>query len=171
MDLGGPMPLLTSRAPRPALADHPEFPLMLAATLGRFHCTLGEIREDYWHGRIWRALSEDPELEGRVARVGVTTVLLLGRNGGAPPASLRERERLERYVRCRITADTRRLPEGWGLSLQWADGPVAIQTMTARSLLAQTITGDPRWMNLDDYRADLSPILMPACSMESVIAA
>jgi hypothetical protein len=165
------MPLLSSRAPRPALADHPEFPLMLAATLGRFHCTLGEIREDYWQGRIWRALSEDPELEGRVARYGVSTVLLFGRDAGAPPASARERDRFERYVRCRITADTKRLPEGWGLTLCWAEGPAAIQTMTARSLLAQTVTGDSRWMNLEDYKADLSPILMPACSMEGVIAA
>jgi len=165
------MPLLSSRAPRPALADHPEFPLMLAATLGRFHCTLGEIREDYWQGRIWRALSEDPELESRVARHGVNTVLLFGRNGGSPPASVRERERFERYVRCRITADTKRLPEGWGLSMRWAEGPASIQTMSARSLLAQTIVDDPRWMDLHEYQADLSPILLPACSMEGVIAA
>lgn len=165
------MPLLTSRAPRPALADHPEFPLMLAATLGRFHCTLGEIREDYWQGRIWRALSEDPELEGCVARYGVNTVLLMGPGGSAPPPNARARDRRERYVRCRITADTKRLPEGWGLTLRWAEGPVSIQTMTARSLLAQTVTDDPRWMNLDAYEADLSPILMPACSMESFIAA
>jgi hypothetical protein len=165
------MPLLTSRAPRPALSEHPEFPMMLALTLGRFHCTLGEIREDYWHSRIWRALSDDPELEGRVARLGLNTVLLMGPGGTPPPTNGRERDRRERYVRCRIAADTRRLPEGWGLSVRWAEGPVMVQTMTARSLLAQAVSDDPRWMNLADYAADLSPVLVPACSAESVIAA
>jgi hypothetical protein len=45
------MPLLTSRAPRPALAEHSAFALMLAVALERFGCTLGEVREDYRLGR------------------------------------------------------------------------------------------------------------------------
>jgi len=163
------MPLLTSRAPRLTLADHPEFPLMLAVALDRFHCTLGEIREDYWQLRIWRALSSDPELQGFVARQGLHTVLLTGRNGGPPPSAA-ERERRELHARCRIAADTRRLPEGWGLTLRWADGPLTIQTIAAQSLLAQVVSGDPRWMRLDDYRADLSPVMLPVCTAESVAA-
>lgn len=164
------MPLLTSRAPRLTLAEHPEFPLMLAVALDRFHCTLREIREDYWHNRIWRALSNDPELQGFVARQGLHTVLLTGPGGGMPPKTLAERERRELHARCRIAADTRRLPEGWGLQLRWAEGPVTVQTIAAQSLLSQVVSGDHRWMNLEAYKADLAPVRLPACTAESVAA-
>ncbi len=84
------MPLLTSRAPRPVLSDHPEFALMLLATLQHFRCTLGEVREDYWMGRVWRALTGDPALQGRVALQGVSTILLTGAGYDVPPASAKE---------------------------------------------------------------------------------
>ena len=28
----------------------------LLRAVERFHCTLGEVREDYWLGRVWRGV-------------------------------------------------------------------------------------------------------------------
>lgn len=155
------MPLLASRAPRPALSEHPGFALMLTVALERFHCTLAEIREDYWLGRIWRALAGDPVLAGRVARRGVTTVLLTGPECGPPPRQARERERWERHVAARIAADTGRPLEAWELLVRWSQAPIEVQPASVRSLLAQALEGDQRWGDLARYAADLAPVTFP----------
>lgn len=166
------MSLLTPHGPRPSLAEHPAFSLMLAAALERFHCTLGEVRDDYWLGRAWRALAGDPALRGRVARVGVGSVLLTGPGFGAAPASLRERARWRRHVQERLAADTGHTPDSLGMAVRFAEGPVEVAEGCVRSLLAQTVAGDPRWDDLASYAADLEAVVVPvAYSAERVVAA
>jgi hypothetical protein len=166
------MALLTSRAPRPALAEHPEFPLMLARTLDRFHCTLAEVREDYWLGRAWRALAGDPALATRVARLGLGTVLVTGqRHGPASPGS-RERTHWEHHVLERLAADTGRTAEVLGLGVRFAEEPVEIAEGLMYSLIAQTVAGDGRWKDLTPFAADLAPVSVPvACIAEAIVAA
>jgi len=166
------MTVLASRAPHPALSEHPEFPMMLAVTLGRFHCTLAEIREDYWLGRAWRALSGDPSLHGRVARTGLGNVLITGPRFGPAPASAKECARWRRQVLCRLETDTHHTVESLGMSVRFADEQVDIAEGCMLSLLAQTVAGDARWADLDRYADDLAPVLVPvAFAVERVVAA
>jgi hypothetical protein len=166
------MPLLTSRAPRPALSDHPEFAMMLAVTLERLRCTLGEVREDYWLGRVWRALDGDPALKGRMARSGMTTALLTGRDYGLAPVSAKERQRWRLHAKDRVEADTGRLPEALGIAIRWADEPVTVVMAPHLSLLAQTLAGDPRWGDLGPYAEDLAAAVVPvAYTAEGMVAA
>lgn len=166
------MSLLMSCAPQPALAEHPEFALMLARTLERFHCTLAEVREDYWTGRAWRALTHDRSLAGRVARVGVSGILVTGAEYGPVPQGPRDRDRWLMRVMSRLVVDTGRTAEALGLEVRFAENPVLVAPGSMLSLIAQTVAGDPRWKDLTPYAADLSPVLVPvACSAEAVVAA
>lgn len=166
------MSLLTSCAPQPALAEHPEFALMLACTLERFHCTLAEVREDYWIGRAWRALTSDHMLSSRVARVGVGNILLTGSAFGSAPMSARDRDRWQMRVLSRLVVDTGRTAEALGLEVRFAEAPVQIARGSMLSLISQTVAGDSRWQDLSRFAADLSPVDVPvACSAESVAAA
>ena len=163
---------LVSRAPRPALSDHPEFPVMLAVTLQRYHCTLAEIREDYWLGRAWRALAGDPELKGRVARIGVGNVLLTGEDFSPASGRVRERAELRKYVLARLIADTAHTAGRLGLVVGFADEPVLVAEGCVMSILAQTVSGDSRWADLPAYRADMSPIIVPvAMTADAIVAA
>lgn len=155
------MSLLASRAPRPALAEHPAFALMLLATLERFHCTMEEVREDYWLGRVWRALGTDPALRGRVARRGVTTILLTGPGYGPPPESPREMDRWRKRVGLRIEVDTGLPSQARELWIRWAEGPVEVRPNAVRSLIAQVALDDPRWGDLSPWAADLAPVVVP----------
>lgn len=164
------MSALVSLAPRPALADHPEFAVMLAVALERFHCTLGEVREDYWNGRLWRALALDPHLRGRVARGGVASVLLTGPDWSAPPVDPQERDRWRVYAEERIIADLGRSALELEVGIKWAQGPVTVTPATVRSILAQTVDGDPRWADLAPYGADLMPVAIPVACAAAVSA-
>jgi hypothetical protein len=166
------MPLLASRAPCPSLAEHPEFPLMLLATLERFHCTLAEVREDYWQGRVWRALAGDPALEGRVARVGVGNVLLTAPGRGPMSADRRERVRWRLHVHERLVADTGRASDVLGVAIECAEERIEVGEACVRSLLAQAIGHDPRWMDLSSYADDLAPVIFPvAYTVAGIVAA
>jgi hypothetical protein len=166
------MPPLPSRAPRPALSEHPEFALMLAVTLGRFHCTLAEIREDYWLGRAWRALAGDPSLHGRVARTGLGNVLITGPRFGPAPSASKECARWRRHVLHRLEVDTAHSADGLGMAVRFAEERVDIAEGCMLSLLAQTVAGDARWADLDRYVDDLAPVLVPvAFAVERVVAA
>lgn len=164
---------LTSSAPQPALAEHPEFALMLARTLDRFHCTLAEVREDYWMGRSWRALTADRHLRSRVARVGLNTILVTGADHGLfHQMSARDRDCWRMRVHSRLVVDTGRSAEALGLEVRYAEAPVAVARGCILSLIAQTVAGDPRWLDLAAYRADLSPVEVPvAYSAEAFVAA
>jgi hypothetical protein len=164
--------LLAPLAPRPTLADHPAFALMLLAALEKFRCTLGEVREDYWLGRMWRALSLDPALEGRVARLGLDTILVTGPGYGPAPSGAWERERWRLHVQTRIEVDTARTPDAFGMRVRCAQRAVAVTVMPVTSLLAQTVVGDPRWEDLTAYRFDLAPVFVPVAQIvEGVVAA
>jgi len=166
------MSLLTSCAPHPALADHPEFPFMLACTLERFRCTVAEVREDYWLGRAWRALSGDHALSSRVARVGFGNVLLTGPEFGPALPGARERERWRKRVMERLMVDTGRSAEALGLEIRFAEEPIEITEGSMHSLIAQTVLGDNRWHDLSPLQADLLPVHLPvACSAETIVAA
>jgi hypothetical protein len=166
------MSLLTSCAPHPALAEHPEFALMLARTLERYHCTLAEVREDYWISRAWRALTADRSLSTRVARTGLCNILVTGPNYGSAPMSARDRDRWQMRVLSRLVVDTGRTAEALGLEVRFAETPVEIAGGSILSLISQTVAGDPRWQDLTPYAADLSPVQVPvACSAEAFVAA
>jgi hypothetical protein len=156
---------------RPTIAEHPAFMLMLRAALAHYRCTLGELREDYWLHRLWRALTADPLLEGRIARQGVATVLLTGSEYGPPESSELSRARLERHVRDRVAAETGRTLESFGVGIQWADEPVAVSRAPSVSLLAQLLLGDSRWDDLAPYAGDLAPVMVPVATAEAVAAA
>jgi hypothetical protein len=158
--------LLVSLAPHPALVEHPEFPFMVHAVLDRFHCTIAEVREDYWLCRMWRALGGDPLLKGRVARSGVTSVLLTGPHYAAAPAGA-ERERLRLHAMERIEVDTGRPLEAFGVTFRWATAPVAVERATKSSLLAQVVAGSDRWVDLASYAGDLAPVTMPVAVSET----
>ena len=164
------MSVLVSRAPRPALSEHPEFAMMLAFTLERYRCTLAEIKEDYWLGRAWRALANDPELDGRVARVGVGHVLVTGPHGSSI-SNGRERMRLRQSVLNRLEVDTGHTGYELGLSVRFADAPVEVAQGSILSLLSQTVAGDARWHDLTPYAADLSPVMLPVASTEEAFVA
>lgn len=163
-------PVLASDAP--TLPDHPEFVLMVQAALRRFHCTIGELREDYWLGRAWRALLADPALQGRIARIGIADVLLLGPRHGPATAEPAERAAWARRVESRVRADTAHEARALGIGVRFADGPVDVAHGCLISLLAQAVRGDPRWVEIDRYAADLSPVLLPvAYAVGEVVAA
>lgn len=163
---------LTSRAPHPALSEHPEFALMLAATLDRYHCTLAEIREDYWLGRAWRALAGDPALHGRVARFGVGSVLVTGPHFGPIAARAAQCDRWQRHVHDRLAADTAHTADQLGIGVRLAEGPIEIAEGCLLSLIAQTVVDNPRWLDLDAYADDLAPVVVPvAYAVGRVVAA
>lgn len=152
---------LPSRAPHPALSDHPEFAIMLAVTLDRYHCTLAELRQDYWLGRAWRALVGDPVLAGRVARLGLGHILLTGPGHTPLRMGPRDREGLRSYALERLMADTAHTAEQLDLAIEFADRRVEVADGCVLSILAQTIVGDPRWQDLRAYGGDLAPIVVP----------
>lgn len=165
------MALQMSSDLRRTLVEHPEFPLMLARTLDRFHCTLAEVREDYWLCRAWRAISHDQALVGHVARLGVSHVLITGA-AFAPAPGGRERARWHHRVRQRIAAETSHNTESMGMEIRFAESPVEVAQGCMMSLLAQVVGGDERWTDLAPYADDLSPVIVPVVyDVEAVAAA
>ncbi len=166
------MAILTPRSPCPALSAHPAFLLMLLRSVERFHCTLGEVREDYWLGRVWRALADDGALVGRVAREGVASVVLTGPNFGPAPLAEAERARWRLHVERRIEADTGRPAAAHGVTIEWAEGAVRVVEGTTVSLLAQAVLADPRFDDLSAYAPDLGAVRIPVLvAMEAADAA
>ena len=146
--------------------------MMLATVLERYHCTLTEVREDYWLARAWRALAGDPELEGRVARVGPGHVLITGPGFTPASASARERTRWAASVDARVAVDTGRTTDNLGMSVCFAEVPMEVAQGCVRSLLAQTVAGDPRWLDLAPYAEDLAPVLVSVAHLaETIVAA
>jgi hypothetical protein len=165
------MKRLVSRAPRPVLAEHPAFLLMLQATMERFHCTLGEVREDYWLGRAWRALTGDPVLRPRVVRVATGSVLVTGISHGPAPVSRRERGTWRMHIQQRLLVDTGHTADQLGVAIVYAEAAVGIAEGRMHSLLAQAIAGDPRWDGLGPFAEDLAPVLVPVASSVAAVAA
>lgn len=155
------MTVLSPRLPRPALAEHPAFMLMLLVTLERLHCTLGEVREDYWLVRAWRAIGADPMLSGRVARVGLGHALLTGPAYGPAPTLAPERGRWQHRLEERVKAETGHSLDELGIEIRWAESAVQVRSASVRSLLAKEVDGDPRWEDLTLYAADLTPVTVP----------
>lgn len=153
--------MLPSLAPRPALPDHPEFPLMVQAALERWSCTIAELREDYWLGRAWRALAEDPTLKGRVARVGLADVLVMGPRHGPAPTDGTERMAWRMQIEERVMADTGHAAADLGIGVRFASASVDLAYGRFVSLIARAVRGDRRWSDLDRYEDDLSAVLMP----------
>ncbi len=165
------MNVLTPRSPCPALSQHPAFLLMLLRAVERFHCTLGEVREDYWLGRVWRALADDGALVGRIAREGVATVVLTGPDHGPPPGGEAERARWRRHVEARIEADTGRPALAHGVAIRWAEGAVRVVEGTTVSLLAQVVMADARFDGLEPYAADLGTVRVPVVVAQDAVDA
>ncbi len=166
------MPILTPHGLRPSLSEHPAFLLMLAETLDRFHCTLCEVREVYWMNRMWRSLASDRGLDGRVARLGVSVLMLTGAGYGAAPPSRGERERWAERARRRILAGTGRTLDALVVSVRWAEGALTVATVPVQSLLAQVVSGDPKWGDLIPWAEDLCPVMVPVvCHAEAEAAA
>lgn len=162
----------TSRAPHPSLAEHPGFMVMLLVALQRFHCTLGEVKEDYWLNRAWRALTGDPALAGRVARVATGSVLICGAGYGAAPESRRQRATWRMRVQQRLIADTGRTSDELGMAIVFAGASVSVADGLMRSLLAQVVETDPRFEGLGRYAEDLTPVVVPVVqAAEAVVAA
>ncbi len=158
--------MLSSLAPHPALPDHPEFPLMIQVALERFGCTIAELREDYWLGRAWRSLVGDPTLKGRVARVGMADVLVMGPRQGPAPVDGTERMAWRMQVEERIMLDTGHAAADLGITVWFAEEPVDLAYGRFVSLLARAIRGDRRWKDLDRYEDDLSAVLVPVAKVE-----
>ena len=145
---------------------------MLACTLQRYRCTLAEVRQDYWLGRAWRALAGDPDLAGRVARLGFDHILLTGPGYGPMLPSAREREAWRQRVIDRLAADTGHDLDSLGLTIHFAESRVTIGEGCMLSLLAQTVARDPRWHQIDRFAADLEAVIVPvAHAAESSAAA
>jgi hypothetical protein len=145
---------------------------MVVCTLQRYRCTLMEVREDYWLGRAWRALSSDPVLKGRVARIGVGNILITGASHGPALPSGRERDRLHQLVHDRVMADTNHTLDSLGLAVLFAEQRATIGEGCMLSLIAQTVGRGSRWQDLRDYAHDLSPVVVPvAHAAESFVAA
>ena len=161
----------TSRAPRPTLAEHPAFMVMLLVAIERFHCTLGEVKEDYWLNRAWRALTADPALAARVVRVATGSVLICGEAFGAAPEEPRERARWRMQVQQRLMADTGRTADELGMAIVYAAAPVTIAEGLMRSLLAQVVETDPRFEGMGRYAGDLEPVVVPVAQAAVVVAA
>jgi len=159
--------MMTSLAPHPALPDHPEFALMVQVALERFGCDIAELREDYWLGRAWRALAGDPTLKGRVARVGMADVLIMGPRQGPAPADAGERGVWRLHVEERIQADTGHPARDLGMGVRFAEQPVDRAYGRFVSLLARAIRGDRRWSDLERYEEDLAAVLVPLAKVGS----
>jgi hypothetical protein len=145
---------------------------MVMCTLERYHCTIAEVREDYWLGRAWRALAYDPDLVTRVARVGVGNILITGPHFGAASPSGRERSHWRKRVIERLAIDTGRSADTLGLAVQFAEEPVGTAQGCILSLIAQTVLSSNRWDDLARYADDLQPVVVPvAFSTESIVAA
>lgn len=145
---------------------------MVTAALERYHCTIGELREDYWLNRAWRALVSDASLKERVARAGVADVLVLSPGGGAAPTHPAERAKLACRIVERIVTDTAHDPARLGVTLQFAEGAVQLGEGCVASLLAQTVRADPtRWADLGPYAADLEPVIIPVAFAAAQTAA
>jgi hypothetical protein len=154
------------------LPEHPEFIFMVQAALDRFHCTIGELREDYWLGRAWRALMADAAVQGRVARAGIADVLVLGPQRGPAPDHPAERAAWARRIVERIIADTAHDPRLLGVTLRFAEEPVEVAEGCVVSLLAQAVRVHPRWQNLGPWAADVEPVVIPvAYTASGVVAA
>ncbi len=158
--------MLSSLAPHPALPDHPEFPMMIQVALERFGCTIAELREDYWLGRAWRSLMGDPTLQGRVARVGMADVLVMGPRQGPAPLDGTERMAWRMQVEERIMTDTLHAAGDLGMSVRFASDPVDLAYGRFVSLLARAVRGDRRWHDLDRYEDDLTAVLIPLAKVE-----
>ena len=152
------------------LVEHPEFPVMLTLTLDQFHCTLAEVREDYWLYRAWRAIGRDQALQGHVARLGINHALITGPDFARAPSG-RERAQFQRRVQERIAAETAHSMESLGIEIRFAEGDVEVAQGCVLSLIAQCIGGDERF-DLHDYADDLAPVVLPVVyRMEAVVAA
>lgn len=162
---------VASQAPRPALAEHPGFLVMLLVAIERFHCTLGEVKEDYWLNRAWRALTGDPALRGRVARVATGSVVICGEGFGASPEDRRERATWRMRVQQRLLADTGRTAEELGMAIVYATAPITVAEGLMRSLLAQVVETDPRFEGMGRYAGDLMPVAVPVAQAAEAIAA
>ncbi len=57
------------------------------------------------HERLRAALAADPALAGRVSCDDTGLITLTGPEGGAPPGSVKERQRWELHVRLRLAAE------------------------------------------------------------------
>ncbi len=159
--------MLPSLAPHPALPEHPEFPFMVQAALERFGGTIAELREDYWWGRAWRALAGDPELKGRVARIGLADVLVMGPRHSAAPTDGTERMAWRMQIEERIMTDTGHAAADLGITVWFAEEPVELAFGRFVSLLARTVRGDRRWKDLDRYQDDLAAVLVPVAKVEA----
>jgi hypothetical protein len=162
---------VTSRAPRPSLAEHPGFMVMLLVAIERFHCTLGEVREDYWLNRAWRALAGDPALRGRVARVATGSVVICGEHFGAAPEPRAERAAWRMRVQQRLLVDTGHAAEELGMAIVFATAPVTVADGLMRSLLAQVVEADPRFEGMGRYAGDLEPVIVPVAQAAEAVAA
>jgi len=158
-------------APRPCLNEHPGFMVMLLVAIERFHCTLGEVKEDYWLNRAWRALTGDPHLAGRVARVATGSVLVCGEGFAAAPDARDERAMWRMRVQQRLLADTGRTAEELGMAIVYATAPVTVAEGLMRSLLAQVVETDPRFEGLGRYAGDLEPVVVPVAQAAEAVAA
>jgi hypothetical protein len=162
---------IASQAPRPSLAEHPGFMVMLLVAIERFHCTLGEVKEDYWLNRAWRALTGDPVLRGRVARVATGSVVICGEGFGPAPGDARERATWRMRVQQRLLADTGRTADELGMAIVYATAPVAVAEGLMRSLLAQVVETDPRFDGMGRYAGDLEPVVVPVAQAVEAVAA
>ena len=165
------MKRLVSLAPRPALAEHPAFLLMLQATLDRFHCTVGEVREDYWLGRAWRALTADPVLRDHVVRVATGSILVTGLRHGPAPLARRERALWRMRIQQRLLVDTGRTADQLGIAVVYAESAVGVTEGRMHSLLAQVVASDPRWDGLGPFAEDLAPVMVPVAAGAAAVAA
>ena len=137
---------------------------MLVCTLEHFRCTLAEVRQDYWLGRAWRALTGDPSLRGMVARYGIGNILILGATG-------RDRDDWKQKAARRILADTQHTIESLDLSIGFAESRVTMGEGCMLSLLAQTVVQQGHWQDLHRYAADLSPVIVPVAQAVDAVAA
>lgn len=162
---------VTCNAPRPCLNEHPGFMVMLLVAIERFHCTLGEVKEDYWLNRAWRALTGDPLLAGRVARVATGSVLICGEGFGAAPEAREEQAMWRMRVQQRLLADTGRTAEELGMAIVFATAPVTVTEGLMRSLLAQVVETDPRFDGMGRYEGDLAPVAVWVAQAADAVAA
>lgn len=149
-----------------ALARHPDFEQLLSEAARKLACPVSTVRCDYWRHRVWRALAADAALAARFARLDAGTVLLTGRFHGAPPPSLKERERWRLHVVERVRADCW-LSEPVPLAVRWPGGAVEVEWAEVTSLVAAALAD----CGLPEYEADLSPVGLPMVRRVIVAAA
>ena len=83
------------------------------------------------YARLRAALVADPALAGRVSCDEAGLITLTGPEGGAPPASVKERQRWELHVRLRLAAE---LDESTAATaeLRWADASERVADAVTR---------------------------------------